>query len=116
MLPNDEAIALAPPHCRLNGISASAYRSAAVIGLPLAGAPEPKNIDKKLIMRRRSMLKPFLMSLAMMSLGASAVGLDGSDSNPATWRWQVSQILDAQRASSEVAAHVGALDARSFDQ
>jgi hypothetical protein len=58
------------------------------------------------------MLKPFVMSLALMSLGASAVGLDGSDASPATWRWQVSQILDAQRAGSEV----GALDARSFDQ
>jgi hypothetical protein len=62
------------------------------------------------------MLKPFVMSVAFMGLGASAVGLDGSDSSPATWRWQVSQILDAQRSSSEVTANVGALDARSFDQ
>jgi hypothetical protein len=62
------------------------------------------------------MLKPFLMSLALTSLGVSAVGSDRSDTNPATWRWQVSQILDAQRGSSETAANVGALDARSFDQ
>ena len=62
------------------------------------------------------MLKPFVMSLALTSLGASAVGPDGLDSSPATWRWQVSQILDAQRASSEVGGNVGALDARSFDQ
>jgi len=62
------------------------------------------------------MLKPFLMSLAFTSLGASAVGPDGLDSSPATWRWQVTQILDAQRAGSEAGANVGALDARSFDQ
>ena len=62
------------------------------------------------------MLKPFVISLALMSLGASAVGLDGSDSSPATWRWQVSQILEAQRAVSEAGTGVGALDARSFDQ
>jgi hypothetical protein len=62
------------------------------------------------------MLKPFLMSLVLTSLGASAVGSDGSDSGPATWRWRVSQILDAQRSGSEVRTNVGALDARSFDQ
>jgi hypothetical protein len=62
------------------------------------------------------MLKPFVMSLALTSLGASAIGLDGWDSSPATWRWRVSQILDAQRAGSEAAAKVGALDVRSFDQ
>jgi hypothetical protein len=61
------------------------------------------------------MLKPFLMSLALMGLGASAVGHAGLDSSPATWRWQISQILDAQRAGSE-GTNVGALDARSFDQ
>ena len=62
------------------------------------------------------MLKPFLMSLALTSLGARAAGADGSDSSPATWRWRVSQIMDAQRTGYEVAANVGALDARSFDQ
>ena len=57
------------------------------------------------------MLEPFVMSLALTSL-ASTIGPEGSDSSPATWRWHVSRILDAQRAGSEV----GALDARSFDQ
>jgi hypothetical protein len=57
------------------------------------------------------MLESFVMSLALTSL-ASAIGPEGSDSSPATWRWHVSRILDAQRAGSEV----GALDARSFDQ
>jgi hypothetical protein len=57
------------------------------------------------------MLKPFVMSLALTSL-ASAVSPDGSDSSPATWRWHVSQILDAQRAGSDASG----LDARSFDQ
>ena len=59
------------------------------------------------------MLKPFVMSLALTGLSAGAVGADGQNANPATWRWHVSRILAAQNADPDT---VGALDARTFDQ
>jgi hypothetical protein len=54
------------------------------------------------------MLRPFLLSLVLLGLGADQPAPDIS-----TWRWYVSVILDAQRAS---AATVGALPAASFGQ
>jgi hypothetical protein len=69
-----------------------------------------KNIDT---MEETGMLKPFVMSLALTSLGASAVGADGQNSSPTVWRWHVSQILAAQRADSEALA---VNEARTFDQ
>jgi len=62
------------------------------------------------------MLKPFVMSLALTGLSAGAVGADGQNANPATWRWHVSRILAAQYADPDAFDTVGALDARTFDQ
>ena len=59
------------------------------------------------------MLKPIVMSLALTGLGVSAVGADGQNSSPATWRWHVSKILTAQSVASEA---LPILDARAFDQ
>jgi hypothetical protein len=64
-------------------------------------------------MEETGMLKPLVMSLALTSLGASAVGADGQNSSPTIWRWHVTQILAAQRADSE-ALFIN--DARAFDQ
>ncbi len=58
------------------------------------------------------MLKPIVMSLALTGLGVSAMGADGQNSSPATWRWHVSKILDAQSAGEALPV----LDARAFDQ
>ncbi len=62
------------------------------------------------------MLKSFVMSLALMGLGATAVGSDAPTPQMSTWRWHVSQALDAQQAGSKPLATVGTLDAASFDQ
>lgn len=59
------------------------------------------------------MLKPLLLSLAVSTMGVGAVGADPTQLDPATWRWSVSIILDAQRAS---ARNVGALPAGAFGQ
>jgi len=59
------------------------------------------------------MLKPFVMSVALTGLGVSAVGADGQNSNPAIWRWHVTQIMAVQRAESE---SLPIVDARAFDQ
>lgn len=59
------------------------------------------------------MLRPFLLSLVLLALGAAGVGADQAAPDMSTWRWSVSVILDAQRAS---AATVGALPAESFGQ
>lgn len=58
------------------------------------------------------MYKPFLLSLALSSLGAGALGADQTPSDVSVWRWSVSAILDSQRAS----AGVGALPADVFGQ
>src|ERR1700678_269384 len=58
------------------------------------------------------MIKPFVMSLAMTGLGVSAMGADGQNSSPATWRWHVTQILAAQSEGEALPI----LDARAFDQ
>jgi hypothetical protein len=50
------------------------------------------------------MLRPFLLSLVAFGAGASSVGDVSSPSDVATWRWQVSSILDAQRGDSAVAS------------
>ena len=58
------------------------------------------------------MFKPIVMSLALTGLGASAIGADGQNSSPATWRWHVTKILAAQSADEALPI----LDARAFDQ
>ena len=60
------------------------------------------------------MLKPIVMSLALTGLGVSAVGADGQNSSPATWRWPVTKILAAQSEGEGEALPI--LDARAFDQ
>ena len=52
------------------------------------------------------MLRPFLLSLMVVGVGASGVGEMNSSSDVATWRWQVSSILAAQRSASSVSAAV----------
>ncbi|MGA2492223.1 MAG: hypothetical protein ABSF67_04650 [Roseiarcus sp.] len=42
------------------------------------------------------MLRPFLLSLILVGAGASSVGEARQPSDVATWRYQVSSILDAQ--------------------
>ena len=58
------------------------------------------------------MLKPIVMSLALTGLGVRAMGADGQNSSPATWRWHVTKILAAQSAGEALPI----LDARAFDQ
>jgi hypothetical protein len=43
------------------------------------------------------MLRPFLLSLIVFGAGASGVGQASQPSDVATWRFEVSAILDAQR-------------------
>ncbi len=59
------------------------------------------------------MLRPFLLSLVLSGLGAGSVGADPQASDVSTWRWSVSTILEAQRAS---APSVGSVTAESFGQ
>ena len=42
------------------------------------------------------MLRPFLLSLIVVGVGASNVGEGSQPSDVATWRYQVSSILEAQ--------------------
>lgn len=60
------------------------------------------------------MFRPFLLSLVLAGLGAGSAGSAG-DAAPdvSTWRWSVSMILEAQRAS---APSVGSVTAESFGQ
>jgi hypothetical protein len=62
------------------------------------------------------MLRPFLLSLVVFGAGASSVSEELRPTDVATWRWQVSSILDSQRASiddSPIArAGVGGYDQR----
>ncbi len=56
------------------------------------------------------MYRPFLLSLAALSgVGASGVPAGPADKTAqyeiATWRWQVSTVLDAQQASRSVGAN-----------
>ncbi len=59
------------------------------------------------------MLRPFLLSLVLSGLGAVGAGADGAAPEMSTWRWSVSAILDAQRAS---APSVGAVNTETFGQ
>ncbi len=59
------------------------------------------------------MLRPFLLSLILSTLGAASVGADQPAPDVSTWRWSVSVVLDAQRASANT---VGAVPAESFGQ
>jgi hypothetical protein len=59
------------------------------------------------------MLKPFVLSLALTGLGATAMGADAPSPEASTWRWQVSMILDAQRENPRAAATA---DSLAFDQ
>ena len=61
------------------------------------------------------MMRPFLLSFALSGLSAAGIGADSVGQNPsdvATWRWSVSVILDAQRASTGV----GTTEAGMFGQ
>ena len=42
------------------------------------------------------MLRPFLLSLIVVGAGASSVGEVNQPADVATWRYEVSSILDAQ--------------------
>ena len=42
------------------------------------------------------MLRPFLLSLVLVGAGPSSVGEVNQPSDVATWRYEVSSILDAQ--------------------
>ncbi|MGD0640838.1 MAG: hypothetical protein ABSC22_08830 [Roseiarcus sp.] len=59
------------------------------------------------------MLRPFLLSLVLAGFGVGGLGADQAASDVSTWRWSVSTILDAQRASS---IGVGAVPAKTFGQ
>jgi len=52
------------------------------------------------------MVRPFLLSLMVFGVGASSVGDVDSSSDVATWRWQVSSILEAQRDAGLVSPAV----------
>lgn len=62
------------------------------------------------------MLKAFVITAAFIGIGASASKADAPGSDPATWRWQVAQILAAQRSAPTSLATVGSLDAGDFEQ
>ena len=47
------------------------------------------------------MLRPFLLALVVVGVGASSVGEVTQPSDVATWRWQVAAILDAQRGGAD---------------
>ncbi len=49
------------------------------------------------------MLRPLLLSFIIIGAGATGVGEAPQPSDVATWRWQVSSILDAQRADDNSA-------------
>ena len=59
------------------------------------------------------MLRPILLSLIVVGAGASSVGDVTQPSDVATWRWQVSAILDAQRGDAIAASPAVA---GSYDQ
>jgi len=50
------------------------------------------------------MLRPFLLSLVVVGAGAASVGQTNPSLEVATWRWEVSAILDAQRADGVIAS------------
>jgi len=62
------------------------------------------------------MLRPFLLSLIVVGAGASSVGQDGRPPDVATWRYEVSSILEAQHSergafvSSAVGGYAQAYD------
>jgi hypothetical protein len=61
------------------------------------------------------MFRPFLLSFALAGLSAASIGADSVNQNPsevATWRWNVSMILDAQRNFNGV----GATQSQNFGQ
>lgn len=61
------------------------------------------------------MIRPILLSFALSGLGAAGLGADSGAQTPsdiATWRWNVSTILEAQRNSDGV----GATPAKTFAQ
>ena len=48
------------------------------------------------------MLRPFLLSLILVGAGASSVGEVKQPSDVATWRYEVSSILEAQHDEGSV--------------
>jgi hypothetical protein len=65
------------------------------------------------------MYKPLLLSLALSGVGIAGVGADNEKTAPSdvsTWRWQVSTILEAQRASRGVGATPAETFAQSYER
>ncbi len=62
------------------------------------------------------MPKPFVMALAILGFGVSGVGADQPSSNPSTWRYAISTILQAQRADARFSDAVGSVAAADFGQ
>ena len=59
------------------------------------------------------MFRPFLLSLVVVGAGASSVSEPAQPTDVATWRYQVSAILDSQRAGDN-STRLGAL--MDYDQ
>jgi hypothetical protein len=53
---------------------------------------------------------------ASLAAGISKVGSDPSLSDPSTWRWRVSSILDEQKKSSATADLARAVEGSAFVQ
>ena len=54
---------------------------------------------------------------ASYATGVTEVGVDSTMSDPSTWRWHVSSILDNQkRPPSETVGAIGAREPGAFDQ
>jgi hypothetical protein len=62
------------------------------------------------------MLRPFLLSLIVVGVGASNVGEGSQPSDVATWRYQVSSILDAQHDGGGVASAAVGGYAQAYDR
>lgn len=62
------------------------------------------------------MPKSCLMAVAFLGLGVYGVGADEPSTNPATWRYTVSAILNAQREGVSAPQSVGAIASADFAQ
>jgi hypothetical protein len=62
------------------------------------------------------MLRPFLLSLIVVGVGASNVGEGSQPSDVATWRYQVSSILDAQHDEGGVVSPAFGGYAQAYDR
>ena len=59
------------------------------------------------------MVRPFVLSLAVLIVGLGSVCVAQPAYDVSVWRWNVSVILDAQRAPAPL---VGEVSAKSFGQ